>query len=111
MPFTCTGGCEPNGYSDAPFELTVVPRRKTVPLAQRKPSPKTAPTPLFCCVVPWKYSAELLGIPDPRKTTVSAPMLAVPVADSAPPTPSELRQPEKDPLTLSLPQGHGVVGP
>jgi hypothetical protein len=42
------------GYCDAPAELVFVPRRTTVPPAQRNPSPNALPAPPFCRIVPWK---------------------------------------------------------
>src|SRR4051812_33823423 len=71
-PLTDTGVSEPDGYCEAPAELTLVSRRMSVPPAQRFPSPKTA----SICVVPWKYNAALFGIPLPSKTNESAARLA-----------------------------------
>src|SRR5439155_24487623 len=63
------------------------------------------------CVVPWKYSAELSGMPAPATTNVSAVMLALPLAVNAPPEPSELRQPTPAPTALLLPHGQAVPVP
>ncbi len=38
-----------------PIELfAALPSLTLLPPAQRRPSPKTVPSPLFCCCVPWK---------------------------------------------------------
>ena len=47
------------GYCDVPPVLNLAPKRTTLPAAQRKPSPKATAV----CVVPWKYSALLFGMP------------------------------------------------
>ena len=108
-PRTAIDGSPAPGYCDAPAEFVLVPRRITVPPAQRRPSPKTAPAPPLCCDVPWKYSTELSGIPEPASTNVSAVMLAAPLAASTPPCPSELAQPA--PAAPLLPHGHAVPVP
>jgi hypothetical protein len=47
---------------------------------------------------------------EPDSTIVSLVRLAVPLAVSTPPTPSELRQPAWMPAGLLLPHGHGPAG-
>src|SRR5688572_27523179 len=111
LPFTLTDGSAPNGYCDAPPAFVAVAKRTIVPPAQRNPSPNATPSPPACCTVPWKYSAELLGMSVPSRTTVSFAKLAVPLATSLPPTPSELRQPAFDPTGLELPHGHPAAEP
>src|SRR6187402_3402400 len=98
------------GYCDAPLTFVFVPRRITDPPAQRNPSPKTEPAPPLTCVVPWKYSAELLGMPEPTSTSESPAMLATPCAwRCAPLAFSEFAQPL--PAAPELPHGHGVPVP
>ena len=77
-----------------PPTFVFVPRRTTVPPAQRRPSPNTAPAPEAIRAVPWKYRAELFGMPVPVSTNVSAETLAVPLpAMCAPAAFTELAQP------------------
>src|SRR5689334_6330866 len=80
------------------------------PPAHRSPSPNAEPAPLLTRVVPWKYSAELLGIPDPWRSTESAARLGAPVArSSAPCALTLLAQPLF--ATPALPHGHAVPLP
>src|SRR5205085_11847189 len=101
----------PAGYCELPRTFVVVPRRMTVPAAQRRPSPNAAPSPPLCCDVPWKYSTELSGMPLPERTNVSAPTLLAPEAVRRPPVPSEWRQPSFAPTALLLPHGQAVPEP
>ena len=81
-------------YCDAPATFVLVCKRMTEPPAQRSPSPNTAPAPPPTCVVPWKYKAELSGIPVPASTSVSLAMLGTPLdAMFAPLALTELAQP------------------
>src|SRR5438093_7426 len=100
IPRCETGRSAPTGYCDAPPEFVLVPNRMIVPPAQRSPSPNA----LLICVVPWKYSAELLGMPLPFSTTVSAETLGLPLAlKFAPPELTEFAQPF--PAEPELPHG------
>src|SRR5262249_40859674 len=90
--------------------FTCVPKRTTTPAAHRSPSPNTTPKPPFETCVPWKYSAVEFGIPLPRRTSVSAEILATRVASKrAPCTSIELAQPRPAPPTF--PHGHAVAVP
>src|SRR5207248_9022651 len=64
-----------------------------------------------CCVVPWKYSAELFGMFEPASTSVSFARLALPLARSLEPRPNEFRQPSCWPAGLLLLHGQAVAVP
>src|SRR5207247_889162 len=82
----------------------------TVPPAQRNPSPKTEPLPLFCWRVPWKNRTLETGRLPAFNVTVSAEMLAVPVPRSVEPTANEFKQPDCEAVVLLLAHGQAVCG-
>jgi hypothetical protein len=110
LPLTDKLGSPACGTCDAPAALVTDFKRTMLPPAQRNPSPNTVPRPAATCVVPWKYSAELFGIPLPRSASVSIAMLEEPVAVSRAPVGSTLlAQPRPAPPTF--PHGHAVAVP
>src|SRR5262245_10117253 len=90
-----------------------VPRRITVPLAQRNPSPNVAPAPLLVACAPWKNvgACPAGGVLLSCRSTVSFVTRATPFATSLPASPNELRQPDCAPTALELPHGHAVPLP
>ena len=86
--------------------LFVVPRRTTLPVAQRNPSPNAVPAP---CVVPWKYRTfELAVMPLPTSVSVSKATLGRPLLEScAPLVFCEFAQPRPAPPLLP----HGQLPP
>src|SRR4029079_36203 len=93
-----------------PPELSTALKRMTEPPAQRRPSPKTVPDPPPVCAVPWKNSAELLGMSVPCSTSVSLDKCALPDPDKcAPAELTELAQPL--PAAPLLPHGQAVPLP
>src|SRR6187549_2372203 len=98
----------PCPYDAVPPDVVFVPRRITLPPAQRTPSPKTMPSPPLICASPWKKSADVVGGRlDAMSTSESFEMLATPVAPSAPPpVVNEFSQPRP-----AVPLVHGQAAP
>src|SRR5688572_8265876 len=85
--------------------------RTVLPLAQRRPSPNTAPAPPAVTASPWKKRTLAFVALVTSSRTESLDNDGCPADCSRAPTPSECRQPDWSPGALSLPHGQAVLAP